>query len=87
MLHALQYSVTQAVSSRGIALVHFSVEVVQLFLKERSRVSYALVVDGRSQFSNEEVNQGQCPKITQRLVELGSEVRLERVEQCRAPLR
>src|SRR5690606_26329432 len=70
----------------SLRLVDLPLDVAQLLLKEGARVAHSLVVDGRTQLGNEEVQQPIRAERAQLPVELVLAIGSEGVEQSGAPL-
>src|SRR5687768_6328483 len=70
---------------RAFLLVHLTFDVAKLLLDEAGGVAHSLVVNGRPELANEEVEQSFGAKIAQRFVEFSGKMRLERLQQIRAP--
>jgi len=74
------------VPSPRFGLVDLAFDIAQFVLDVAARVPYALVVDGRPQFADEEVEQLQGAEVADRLVECLREVLLDGAQERRVQL-
>jgi hypothetical protein len=64
-----------------VSLMNFAFDIRKLLLHEAGSITHTLVVHGRTQLANKEVEQTFCTKVADRLVELVKEALLDRADK------